>query len=268
MDPGMAHAHSSISRSLLQDCFDEVTARITDIAGRSTPFRVDESGLGRLRTISAPQQRRAAKAGYSFSGSRPGTLIRIWDHIWRSSDLMEVMHQALYTYQHKPLQKQEFTKIRYWIDCCTCWEHSDDLSKIYADVTERNPEWILPTLQRWNKSRNPWKRRQSVVALIEYASKCTRFLPFEVMISQVESLLDDEGYYVQKGVGWTIREIGHAYPDQIRRFMERHAARLSPQAWTGATKKLDRAQKEPLKALRNARKGVTTPGRTVTVGQT
>ena len=177
MDPGMAHAHSSISRSLLQDCFDEVTARITDIAGRSTPFRVDESGLGRLRTISAPQQRRAAKAGYSFSGSRPGTLIRIWDHIWRSSDLMEVMHQALYTYQHKPLQKQEFTKIRSWIDCCTCWEHSDDLSKIYADVTERNPEWILPTLQRWNNSRNPWKRRQSVVALIEYASKRTRFLP-------------------------------------------------------------------------------------------
>ena len=206
----MAHAYLSISRSLLQDCFDEVTARITGIAGRSTPFRVDESGLGRLRTISAPRQRRAAKAGYSFSDARPGTLIRIWDHIWRSSDLMEVMHQALYTYQQKPLQKQEFTKIRTWIDNCTCWEHSDDLSKIYADVTECNPEWILPTLQRWNNSTNPWKQRQSVVALIEYARKRTRFLPFEVMITQVESLIDAEDYYVQKGVGWTIREIGHS----------------------------------------------------------
>lgn len=256
----MVQSGSSTARSQLQYCFEEVTARITDIAGRSTPLRVDESGLGRLRTISTPQQRRAAQAGYSFSGAEPGTLIRIWDHIWRSSDLMEVMHQALYTYQHRPLQKQELTKIRTWIDRCACWEHSDDLSKIYADVTERNPEWILPTLQRWNHSKNPWKRRQSVVALIEYASKRKRFLPFEVMISQVESLLDDEDYYVQKGVGWTIREIGHAYPEQIRRFMERHAARLSPQAWPGATKNLDRARKERLKALRNSGKIVTARG--------
>lgn len=239
-----------MAEAALQDYVDEVTQRITDIAGRSTPLRVDESGLGRLRTIRAPRQRQAAKAGYSFSDAPRGTLVGIWDHIWRSSDLMEVKHQALYTYQHKTLQKQEFTRIRRWIDGCACWEHSDDLSKIYADVTEHNPEWILSTLQQWNGSKNPWKRRQSVVALIEYASKRQRFLPFEVMISQVGPLLDDEDYYVQKGVGWTIREIGHAYPEQTWQFMERHAARLSPQAWTGATKKLDRELKQQLKTLR------------------
>lgn len=240
-----------ITPSMLDNCLDEVTARITDLAGRSTPLRTDDSGMGRLRLISAPEQRRASKAGYSFSGAPTQTLIRIWDHIWRTSDLMEVMNQALYTYQHRTLQKVEVIKIRAWIDRCSCWEHSDDLSKIYADVVEANSDWMLPSLQRWNRSRNPWKRRQSVVALIEYASKRERFLPFETMITQVESLLDDADYYVQKGVGWTIREIGNAYPDQGAYFLERHAARLSPQAWSGATKNLDRAQKARLKALRN-----------------
>jgi len=164
---------------------------------------------------------------------------------------MEVMSQALYAYQHRTLEKREVDKIRTWIDRCTCWEHSDDLSKIYAEVIEHNPDWMLPTLKRWNRAKSPWKRRQSVVALIEYATKRTHFLPFEVMIEQVESLLDDGDYYVQKGVGWTVREIGHAYPDQVARFLERHAARLSPQAWAGATKNLDRAQKARLKALRS-----------------
>ena len=167
---------------------------------------------------------------------------------------MEVMHQALYTYQHVALRKQEFTTIRAWIDGCACWEHSDDLSKIYANVTEDHPGWIMPTLQQWNRSRNPWERRQSVVALIEYADKRKRFLPYDFMIGQVESLLEDDDHYVQKGLGWTIREIGHAYPEEAWQFMLRHAARFSPQAWTAATKRLEPACKKRLKELRIGRK--------------
>ncbi len=236
-----------------QDCLDEVTHRLTELAGRTAPLRVDEdSGMGRLRTVRTPEQRRASKAGYSFSDGPRGTVIRIWDFIWRTSSLMEVKHQALYAYQHRALQKQEVDKIRGWIDHCTCWEHSDDLSKIFADVVERNPDWMLTTLERWNRSGNPWKRRQSVVALVEYASKRTRFLPCDFMIGQVEALLDDTDYYVQKGVGWAIREIGHAYPGETSAFLERSAHRLSPQAWTGATKKLDPATRGRLKALRGS----------------
>ena len=108
----------------------------------------------------------------------------------------------------------------------------------------------MPTLRRWNRAKNPWMRRQSVVALIEYADRRAHFLPFEFMIRQVEALLDDDDYYVQKGVGWTIREIGHAYPEPTWQFLVQHAARLAPQAWTGATKKLDPDRKAALKALR------------------
>ena len=185
-----------------------------------------------------------------FSSEPSEKRIEIWTHIWRHSDLMEVRHQALYAYQHRKLARAEVRVILGWIDDCSCWEHSDDLSKIYADVVEANPGWILPTLKRWNRADNPWKRRQSVVALIEYASKRKSFLPFEVMISQVMSLLDDEDYYVQKGLGWTIREIGNAYPAKTSEFMRRHVARLSSQAWTGATRKMDSRTRATLKAIR------------------
>jgi 3-methyladenine DNA glycosylase AlkD len=229
----------------------EVTTRITGLAGRTEPVRVDDSGMGRLRTINVPQQRRAAKKRYSFSDAPIAQQISIWDYIWRESDLMEVKSQALYTHQHRQLVRPEVDRIKTWIDHCNCWEHSDDLSKIYADVVEHQPDWLLPSLRRWNRSTNPWKRRQSVVALIEYASKRQRFLPYEFMISQIKTLLDDGDYYVQKGVGWTIREIGNAYPMEIQTFLEQHVARLSSQAWTGATKNMDAARKAPLKVLRS-----------------
>jgi 3-methyladenine DNA glycosylase AlkD len=199
-----------------------------------------------------PILRRAVKEGYSFvSKSRSENLV-IWDYLWRHGAYNEVMHQALYFYQHRELNRDEAKTIRGWMERCACWEHCDDLSKIYAMVVEANPVWIMPTLRKWNRSRDLWKRRQSMVSLIEYASKRKRFLPFAELIAFIEPLLDDEEYYVQKGLGWTLREIGNAYPDQGARFIEQHARRLAPQAWTGATKNLGKEEKSRLRAIRDA----------------
>lgn len=246
---------SPVSPAELDRGLREVGGVITTLAGRTTPLQIDASGMGRLGTLPTPVQRRAAKAGFSFSNTPAPARIAIWDHIWRTSELMEVRHQAIYAYQYRPLQRQELRRILKWTETCSCWEHSDDLSKIYADALEANPDWVMPTLERWGRSPNPWQRRQSVVALIEYASKRQRFLPFDVMIRHVEALLDDEDYYVQKGVGWTIREIGNAYPQEIAPFLAHNVSRLSPQAWSGATKNMAAEAKARLKALRKGPAG-------------
>ena len=177
--------------------------------------------------------------------------LEIWDHIWRHSAYYEVMSQALYFYQHRKLSRRETRTILRWVERCTCWEHSDDLSKIYATVVEANPSWIVPTLKKWNRSDNAWKRRQSLVSLIEYASKREHVLPFPDLIAFVEPLLADDDYYVQKGLGWTLREIGNVYPLEFAQFLERHAAHLAPQAWTSATKNLPKKDKARLRAIRD-----------------
>lgn len=101
-----------------------------------------------------PLVRRAVKQGYTFlSGSR-SSVIAIWDYIWNNSEWYEVMHQALYFYQGKSLNRSEFTRIIRWVDRCQCWEHSDDLSKIVAQVVEENSGWILPTLKSWKETSN------------------------------------------------------------------------------------------------------------------
>ena len=91
-----------------------------------------------------------------------------------------------------------------------------------------------------------------MVSLIEYASKRTRVLPFTELIAFVEPLLDDNDYYVQKGLGWTLREIGNVYPRESAPFIEQHAARLSSRSWTGVTKNLSKPDKARLRAIRNA----------------
>lgn len=226
----------------------EVTER-TRCKASSTSEAPSENGFRRFR-IRVPVVRAMVKERYKFFDLPREDIVRIWDHIWKYTEWYEVAHQALYYYQHKTINKTEFLKIKSWVSRCDCWEHSDDLSKIYAQVVEDNPNWILPIYETWNRSKSPWKRRQSVVGLIEYASKRKSVLPFPDLIRFVDPLLEDEDYYVQKGVGWTLREIHNLYPTEALGYIQANVLLLRPLAYSSATEKLDKVSKAKLNLQR------------------
>ena len=194
--------------------------------------------------------RSAVKAGYSFYHESASEIMVVWDYVGRNSRCYEVMTQALYYYQNQvDLAKSELETVTGWIER---WELSDDLSKIYPRAVENSPEVMTPIRKVWNGSDNPWKRRLSVVGLIEYARKRKRFLPYPELIAFIEPLLTDQDYYVPRGVGWTLREIYNVYPAETLRFFENRAAVVDPGAWSAATAKLDKATRASLNSLRRA----------------
>jgi 3-methyladenine DNA glycosylase AlkD len=200
--------------------------------------------------LAVPTVRKAVKSNYHLLDLSDYQKIKYLDQVWRNTKYFESMSFVLYSYQYKSLTKTQFNIIVLWINKCTCWEHSDDLSKIYSRVLEDNPEWILPTLLKWNKSKNKWKRRQSVVSLLEYSSKRSKTLSFNKLISFVRPLLADEEYYVQKGVGWTLREIYNIFPLKTILFIEDNLFSLTPVAFSTATEKVSVKLKTNLKFKR------------------
>ncbi len=200
--------------------------------------------------ISVPKLRLVKKKDTFFFKMSRTEKIKILDYIWRNTKYFECMNLALYHYQHLTLSRTEFLKIKLWINRCHCWEHSDDLSKIYAQVLEENPQWILPTLLNWNKSRNLWKKRQSLVSLLEYSSKRKKTLPFKQLASFVKPLLEDKEYYVQKGLGWTLREIFNLHPKQTLKFINENLNKISSLAYSAATEKIDEKTKASLNKKR------------------
>lgn len=240
----------------LAESLSSVTERTRALATVSSET-TSPMGFRRF-VVRVPFIRRIVKEGYEFYELPSAERIKHWDHIWQKSPWYEVSHQALYYYQHKTITRAEFNKIKNWILRCDSWEHSDDLSKIYAQVVEDNPDWILPLYEKWNTARSPWKRRQSVVGLIEYASKRHSILPFDDLIHFVEPLLNDEDYYVQKGVGWTLREIFNVYPAEALDFLDRKILSLSSIAFSTSTEKLDKEAKAILKQKRKIRRDSST----------
>ena len=201
--------------------------------------------------IPVPKVRKSLKT-ITNKFSAASNTVDFWDEVWNKSNLYEAKSLALYRFQSGKLTSDEFEKLRHWVHQCYCWEHSDDLSKIFAEIVEKDPELILPSILEWNKSDNFWLRRISIVSLIEYASKRSRFLPASVILELIDNLLLDPEYYVQKAIGWTLREMYAAYPENTTKYIKHNLVNLTPIAFNSAIAKFDKEQKARFKKIRAA----------------
>ncbi len=222
--------------TLMQKYLNEVCSRLAECPGLKpgNHYNSPTPTLG----LSVPQARQPLKQGYSFFSLPRLQILDIWGYIWLHSSYFEEMSQSIYFYEKKSLSDEEFATISNWINRCDNWAHSDGLSSIYAKTLEEKPNMVFPLLQAWNSDKNPWKRRQSVVSLLYYTRLRKRILPFSTLINMVEPLLRDPEYYVQKGVGWAIREIFNAYPKQAVEFISRKNLEIAPAAWQATSEKL------------------------------
>jgi 3-methyladenine DNA glycosylase AlkD len=194
------------------------------------------------------------KKGFSFSERPIADQWRIWDFIFRASPTFEVITAAFaFADTHRGPELAARRKLlERWVERSDNWATSDGLSSLYARILEHDRAALLSTLSKWAGSKNPWKRRQSLVSLLYYSRgrDPQRVLPYARLIAFVELQIADPHYYVQKGVGWTIREIYNVYPRETTAWLTKNITRVAAPAWQAATEKLPPATKSELKALR------------------
>ncbi|MGE4144158.1 MAG: DNA alkylation repair protein [Planctomycetota bacterium] len=215
----------------------------------------DVAGLWVLG-LKVPAQRAALASGYSFCEGPAAAVAKAWDEVWRQSDCYEVMSQPLAYYGERSRREElsaRWPLLLRWSARAACWPHADSLSGIYAALLEREPERVLPALERWSRGRPPWRRRIGVVSLIYYSSQRERVLPFETLLPLLEAQVEVDHLYVQKGLGWALRELGNVYPERTWAWLVQNAPRLSAAAFASASEKRGPAEREQLKALRRGR---------------
>jgi len=205
--------------------------------------------------LPVPAQRRALRQHYSFSRLPVAEQLPIWDVVRRQGHHHETKSQALY--YCAALRKPDdlvrtWPIVRSWIDLVDNWDVSDELSAIDNRILEFVPEKVYPVLCRWNSSTNPWKRRQSLVALLYYSRSRRNVLPAFTIFPLIERLVDDKDRFVQKAIGWTLREALALYPEETGAFIEERSIQLSAVAFTEAARKLPPAVRVRLNSSRIA----------------
>jgi 3-methyladenine DNA glycosylase AlkD len=241
---------------------DEIIQRLLEAAQTEKPskFKDLKKYIGTrydLTGLSAPTQKALFKSGFSFSRFPAEGQLSIWAYLWKESCHFEIMNLAqMFVSKNLPAFDApviwDITKN--WVSEVDNWAHSYGLSSIYSRLLEKQPEIVYKQYELWNASGNPWERRQSLVGLCYYSSVKRKTIPFEKLKAMVNPLLNDGDYFVQKGLGWTLREMGNIYPAETLSYLTQHINLIRPVAFTAAIEKLDVIKKDRLKQLRKDHK--------------
>lgn len=195
------------------------------------------------------------KKGYTFYSDNKEVVFSSYHDVYHASQSHEGKNQA-FIYLDKNFKhisvKTQLELLPTWVEKVDNWAHSDYLSKFLTRLVENNEtqKAMLTKVKLWNKSDNLWERRQSLVALYYYARTKKEFVPFELSTKLISNLIDDKEYYVQKAVGWTLRESYNVYPKQTYKFIEENIKWIKPAAFTTCLEKMSDKQKLVLKQKR------------------
>jgi 3-methyladenine DNA glycosylase AlkD len=246
----------SVSRTKFQEYHLEVAEALIAIGNPAFGKAVQRDRGSQLEHlgITFPNLRRRVRQGFSFYRLPEDQVLEVWDALWKTSPYGDVLFAALEFYApvvRKRVSPGLWPVVRQWSDRVDNWCHSDGLSAIYSRILESHLAEVYPQIVSWNHAEGEWPRRISLVSLIHYSGKNAVFLPLKKVLPLVSNCLDDHRYHVQMAVGWVLREMGHVYGNEITKYLEVHAERMSTPAFSRA---IERRSSEERTRLRDMRK--------------
>lgn len=210
--------------------------------------------------LSVPDQRLRFQKGYEeIRDFNIEEQAEAWFSVWQDSLILESLNQAIFFFESWdkslrklgiPLKENRNAKVLWkyltqMVDRCDNWLHSDAISALLSAALEDCPE-RLSLFKKWNHDKNPWRRRQSIISLHYYSRLRKKTLPSSVTLPLIEALLDDSHFYVQRAVGWALRECYNVDPQNTLLFLEKNITRVAPAGYYAATEKLNAATKRRL----------------------
>lgn len=195
------------------------------------------------------------KNGFNFYTPLKESTFLLFNDIYIQSSVFEVKNLAFIyldkNYKHIS-SKTLIATLPTWVKTIDNWAHSDNLSKYLSRLIEDNSTQnkMLSIIERWNVSKHLWERRQSLVSLYYYSRTKTNHVSFDLSIKFIFPLLTDKEYYVQKAVGWALRECYNVYPKQTFLFIVENINSITPIAFTTCIEKMSIKEKEILKEKR------------------
>ena len=114
------------------------------------------------------------------------------------------------------------------------WAVADNLAMAGSRCLVAEPG-RLDAVEAWTHSPHLWTRRTALVFTLPWTKE--KRDP-ERMLGWAARLAEDRQWFIQKAVGWWLRELSKRDPERVRRFLAEHGGKLTGVARREATKYL------------------------------
>jgi len=159
--------------------------------------------------------------------------------LWRAAEYREERYVAIALTGHKRAAAFQTTAAmplyEEIIVTGAWWDFVDDVASHRVGPILRDfPAPMRKKMLAWSKSDNLWKRRTSIIC--QLGSKQDTDL--DLLYACVELSLDSKEFFLQKAIGWALRQYAWTNPAEVKRYVKRNASRLSPLSRREALKNL------------------------------
>lgn len=131
----------------------------------------------------------------------------------------------------RPDDKAAWELIVSWVPRFDAWAIADHVCISGAKRLIADPS-RLDTVEGWVTSDHMWSRRAALVMTLPWTRmntpKPADIAARERILGWAETLVPDRDWFIQKAIGWWLRELSKHDPDRVRAFLGAHGPAMKP----------------------------------------
>ena len=133
----------------------------------------------------------------------------------------------------KNLTPQDIPRLQALITDKPWWDSADVLDRIVGGIALRYPE-ANAVLLAWSQSDNIWLRRVAIDHQLLRKKQTDTALLEQILRNN----LGQTEFFINKAIGWALRDYSKSNPQWVRRFIEQHRSRMAKLSVREASKYL------------------------------
>ncbi len=142
---------------------------------------------------------------------------------------------GLFAYHKKLWNTSSIKIIEYCLQQKSWWDSVDGIASDWlGPYFKMFPGKIIPITSRWNKSKNMWLQRSSIMFQKAYKKDTDTTLLSQYILNCVYS----KEFFIQKAIGWALREYSKTNPGWVKQFVKENT--LAPLSEREALKRINK----------------------------
>jgi len=142
-------------------------------------------------------------------------VLELWQKEQREFQYVAIDYIA--KWKDKELLLEDYEFIEFLLTNQSWWDSVDALaSNFLGRYLRLIPSQREIVVKSWRKSENLWLRRSCLIFQLRYKSQTN----FELLKSLVLDFKHENEFFIQKAIGWSLREYAKTNPVSVRNFVE------------------------------------------------
>lgn len=143
-----------------------------------------------------------------------------WNKNYREAQYVAIDYLSM---NSKKLAGKDLKSLENLITSKSWWETVDSIDGLVGGIVMKNKE-LEQMMVQWSVCDNIWKRRVAIDFQQKYKEKTNGTLLEKIICNNLES----SEFFINKAIGWSLRDYSKVNPDWVRNFIEKYKNRMAP----------------------------------------